>query len=164
LIEYLITGCGGFVGIHYLSYLQDRNFKGEIVGIGTSPPIQRPAQLKYSFETLNLLDANHLEQVIKKYKPRFCVHLASMSSVALSWHRLNESFTNNTNIFLNLVEAIREHSPETRILSVSSSEQYGSGIVKGDLYTESDKLVPGSPYSVARCSQEQLARVYIEGF
>lgn len=164
MVEYLITGCGGFVGTHYLSYLQDRNFKGEIVGIGTSPPLRRPAQLKYSFETLNLLNANRLEQVIKKYKPRFCVHLASMSSVALSWVNPNQSFTNNTNVFLNLVEAIRKYSPETRILSVGSSEQYGPGIVEGVLYAESDRLVPENPYSVARCAQEQLARVYIAGF
>lgn len=150
--------------MHYLRHLQSRNCKGEIIGVGTSPPLQSPMRLKYNFETIDLLDASRLEQVIKRYKPKFCVHLASMSSVALSWLNPNQSFTNNTNIFLNLVEAIRKYSPETRILSVGSSEQYGSGLVQGGLYAESDKLLPESPYAVARCSQEELGRVYIEGF
>ena len=87
-----------------------------------------------------------------------------MSSVADSWKQPAQSFVNNTNIFLNLVEGVRKFSRKTRVLSVGSSEQYGRKNSRETRLIESDLLDPTSPYAVARCAQEQLAKTYASGF
>jgi GDP-4-dehydro-6-deoxy-D-mannose reductase len=164
LVEYLITGCGGFVGSHYLDYLHTTGLTEEVVGIGTTAPLNAPNGLRFRFIDCNLLDAKKIGESIKKIRPRICVHLASMSSVAASWTYPDKSFHNNTDIFLNLLEAVREYSPETRILSVGSSEQYGALSLPAEFFTESDRLAPQSPYAVAKYSQELIGQVYCESF
>ena len=165
MVEYLITGCGGFVGRHYLSFLKEKSYTGDVIGIGTTCPSKRDHEgLQFHFERMNLLDDIHLSKILKKYKPRFCIHLASMSSVADSWKQPAQSFVNNTNIFLNLVEGVRKFSRKTRVLSVGSSEQYGRKNSRDARLIESDLLDPTSHYAVARCAQEQLAKTYSSGF
>jgi GDP-4-dehydro-6-deoxy-D-mannose reductase len=74
------------------------------------------------------------------------------------------SFRNNTNIFLNLLDAARKVNPEARILSVGSSEEYGA-VKEEDLPLREDSpLNPVSPYAVARVSQELLSKVYADGY
>lgn len=164
MTDYMITGCGGFVAEHYLDTLEADQFKGSIVGIGTSSPKMIPAGLEFQFFELDMLDAPRLSALIGKEKPKYCVHLASRSSVAESWSNPSRSFLNNTNIFLNLLEAIRIHSPKTRLLSVGSSEQYARVGTTLSSLSELSPLGPGNPYSVARCAQEWLGITYVEGF
>ena len=165
MVEYLITGCGGFVGCHYLSFLKEKRCTGDVLGIGTTAPEKRDHKgLPFHFERVNLLDDVRLSKLLKKYQPRFCIHLASMSSVGDSWQQPAQSFVNNTNIFLNLVDGVRKYSPKTRVLSVGSSEQYGRINSRTLSLTESDVLDPTSPYAVSRCAQEQLAKTYVSGY
>ena len=159
MADYLITGCGGFVSWHYLQHLAQIGFQGQIVGIGTTAPTGVPESLRFRFEETNLLDSEKLSALLSRVRPQFCIHLAAMSSVAGSWVQPDKSFVNNTNIFLNLVEAIRKCSPETRVLSIGSSEQYGTQKDPAASLTEGKPLNPTSPYAVARCAQEWLAGV-----
>jgi GDP-4-dehydro-6-deoxy-D-mannose reductase len=92
------------------------------------------------------------------------VHLASFSSVGFSWTDPVESFRNNTNIFLNVLEGVRRDAPTARILSVGSSEEYGL-VAEADLpLVETTPLHPLSPYAVARVAQEHLGEVYARGY
>jgi GDP-4-dehydro-6-deoxy-D-mannose reductase len=92
------------------------------------------------------------------------IHLASFSSVGFSWQEPIASFTNNTNIFLNVLECVRRRSPATRVLSIGSSEEYGL-VTEADLpLRETSPLRPLSPYAVARVAQEHLGDVYVRGF
>ncbi len=84
--------------------------------------------------------------------------------MAYSWTNPADSFLNNTNIFLNIIEAVRNTGINTRILSVGSSEEYGS-VSEVDLpIGESTALHPTSPYAVARVSQEFLSKIYFSGY
>ena len=105
-----------------------------------------------------------VEKLIANEQPDYIVHLASYSSVGYSWHHPVASFSNNTNIFLNVLECVRRFSPRTRVLSVGSSEEYGL-VAASDLpLRESARLSPLSPYAVARVAQEQLGEVYVRGY
>jgi GDP-4-dehydro-6-deoxy-D-mannose reductase len=84
--------------------------------------------------------------------------------VAQSCHTPLDSFVNNTNIFLNLVEQIRLKKSNCRILSVGSSEEFGEVSEKELPLTEEHPLKPVSPYAVARVSQEMLSKIYADGF
>ena len=94
----------------------------------------------------------------------YILHLASYSSVAYSWKHPIECFNNNTNIFLNVVHTIHRLRMNCRILSVGSSEEYGNVTEQDIPLIEESKILPGSPYAVARVSQEMLSRVYVNSY
>ena len=83
--------------------------------------------------------------------------------MAFSWKEPVQSCQNNTNIFLNLIDAVHKLNIDTRILSIGSSEEYGN-VKEEDLPLREDShLNPVSPYAVARMAQEYLSRVYADG-
>ena len=154
-MRYLITGASGFVGKHLKSFLKENVPQSTVLGIGRD---------NLSDEQVDLHDRKSLTKTLKAFNPHFIIHLASDSSVSYSWKQPIESFSNNVNIFLNLIESVRKLSLESRILSVGSSEQFG--IVRtADLpLSENSPQNPISPYAVARTSQEMLSKVYADGY
>jgi GDP-4-dehydro-6-deoxy-D-mannose reductase len=110
------------------------------------------------------MDIPTIKSLIEEIQPDYIVHLAAQSSVAESWKTPVDSFMNNTNIFLNIIDTVRLNDFNARVLSVGSSEQYGI-VSEGDLplYEKSPQR-PANPYAVARVAQEQLARIYAEGY
>ena len=121
--------------------------------------------LTMSFEQVNLLDKEAVEDMIASFRPDYILHLASFSSVAYSWQHPADCFMNNTSIFLNVTEALRKHNLcDCRLLSVGSSEEYGD-VKKEELPLREDmSLVPVNPYAVARVSQEMMAKVLADSF
>lgn len=166
--KYLITGFSGFVSKHFLDFLNSKNVCAKVLGIDINADIpfdfSTYKTVSCSFVQLNLLDKNKVETVVHEFKPDYVLHLASFSSVAVSWKIPVESFTNNTNIFLNLIESIRTSGIKCRILSIGSSEEYGNSIHNQKPLEESDPINPLSPYAVARVSQEMLSKVYSESY
>ena len=162
----LITGISGFVGGHFVDYINKNHSDFEIYGISRSEPswdfVDNPGFHK--FYKADLKDSLKIETIIKDTEPDYILHLAAQSSVAESWNTPVESFMNNMNAFLNIIETVRHSDMKTRILSVGSSEQYGI-IPEEDLPVSEDaQQRPGNPYAVARVSQENLAGVYAKGY
>ncbi len=165
--KYLITGLSGFVGYYFLEFLENNRINSVVKGIDITSPqfdIKKYKYLKCDFEQLDLLSGDKVENLIYHFHPDFFIHLASYSSVAFSWKEPILSFKNNTNIYLNLLEAVRRLNINCKILSVGSSEEYGN--VKEDSLpiTENHRLNPSSPYAVARVSQEMISKVYVAGY
>ena len=165
----LITGCSGFVSRHFLNYLIENNLSYEVLGVDVNPPKfameDYAPTLAMSFEQVNLLDKEAVEDMIATFRPDYILHLASFSSVAYSWQHPADCFMNNTSIFLNVTEALRKHDLcNCRLLSVGSSEEYGD-VKKEELPLREDMpLVPVNPYAVARVSQEMMAKVLADSF
>jgi GDP-4-dehydro-6-deoxy-D-mannose reductase len=165
--SYLITGFSGFVGRYFFEYLHQIQEKADIFGIDIAKPsfdFKRRGNINARFSKFDLLDRNKIKEVIVKSQPDFILHLASFSSVASSWQKPDSSFNNNTNIFLNLIEVVRETGIKCKVLSVGSSEEYGFVGKKDIPISESARLNPISPHAVARVSQELLSRIYVEGY
>ena len=167
-MKYLITGISGFVGGHYLEYLAKHRPDAEVIGIDEHEPgldfLEASFKGRVKVHKGSLLDRSFLEDLIKYARPDRIVHLASYSSVAFSWQDPVSCFVNNTNIFLNIVEAVRRAQAAPRILSVGSSEEYGI-VRQEDLPLREDaQLNPISPYAVARLSQEKISLVYARGY
>ena len=165
----LITGFSGFVSRHFLNYLVENNLSYEVLGVDVNPPKfameDYAPTLAMSFEQVNLLDKEAVEDMIATFRPDYILHLASFSSVAYSWQHPADFFMNNTSIFLNVTEALRKHDLcDCRLLSVGSSEEYGD-VKKEELPLQEDMpLVPVNPYAVARVSQEMMAKVLADSF
>jgi len=166
--KYLITGASGFVAYHFFDYLNSIQENCEILGLDAVIPKNIDSYnflyIKLKFIEINLLEISALEDVIISFLPTHIIHLASFSSVAKSWNEPINSFINNTNIFLNLVEVIRKNNIKCRILSIGSSEEYGNVPVDCIPIKEEAQLQPISPYAIARVSQEMLAQCYVSKY
>ncbi len=166
--RFLITGFSGFVGRHFLHYLYEKEEEMDIMGIDIQKPLfdfsLYADRLNIQFVEVNLLDGVKLKSVLNQFKPQYILHLASFSSVAFSWRYPEESFVNNTNIFLNLTSALKELNLSCRILSIGSSEEYGNVSVNDLPLKEEMRLQPISPYAVARVSQEMLSKVFVDSY
>ena len=163
----LITGFTGFVSQHFLDLLNKEEPGSIVLGIDKNSPdfnFSTFPDLTISFENIDLLNKAATDKIIDSFQPEYVLHLASVSSVAQSWHTPLDSFVNNTNIFLNLVEQIRLKQLPCRILSVGSSEEFGEVTELELPLTEEHPLKPLSPYAVARVSQEMLSKIYADGY
>jgi len=166
----LITGISGFVGGHIVSYFAEHDNEYEIHGISRSIPswdfvqaAQRRA-VNLQFHAADLLDIPRIRSLIGEIQPDSILHMAAQSSVAESWSTPVSSFMNNTNIFLNIIDTVRENDNGARVLSIGSSEQYGIVSASDLPLTEESPQRPANPYAVARVAQEQLAKIYADGY
>jgi len=162
----LITGVSGFVGQHFLDFLEANRINSHVMGVDLEENrfARKRAHVKQSFKLIDLLNRDEIESVLLEFQPDYVLHLASYSSVAFSWQEPVLSFQNNMNVFLNLVETIRRQGLRPRILSVGSSESYGNINHDHLPLVEESPLDPVSPYAVARVSQELLSKVYANSY
>lgn len=165
--KFLVTGFSGFVSRHFVDYLEKLHINAIVLGVDSMDAEIK--QNKYGsvgvlFKKVDLLDMEEVKKMINEFRPDYILHLASCSSVAFSWQNPVLSFQNNTNIFLNLVESVRECCSAARILSVGSSEEYGNIPLLKEPLSEDHQLNPSNPYAVARVSQELISKVYVDGF
>ena len=168
--RYLITGFSGFVSYYFLKHLNDTTKeKIEVLGLDINKPLDFEENYNFNnliirFIPINLLDYKSLEIALTSFFPDYILHLAAFSSVGASWKNPVESFMNNTNIFLNLVDAVRKNNIKCRILSVGSSEEYGDVSEKDIPLSENRSPAPISPYAIARVSQEMMSKCYVNSF
>ncbi len=161
--KFLITGIAGFVGHYFIEYLKENNIDAQILGID----ILDEFKINFpdaEYKKIDLKSKNDIYNLLSDYKPDYILHLASISSVSQSWKEPVESFVNNTNIFLNLIDSVRILNLPTRILSVGSSEEYGNYPESKMPLKEEYELHPNSPYSIARVSQEMLSVLYAKSY
>ncbi len=167
-MSYIITGASGFVGGHLIEHILKNDPEAFISCLDLVEPdysfLDEKMRSSINFIKADLLSESDLVKTLESAHPRFIIHLASFSSVAYSWHHPIESFMNNSNIFLNLLEAVRSVDSHIRVLSVGSSEQYG--IVSPEMLPlkETAPQNPVSPYAVARVAQEHMGSVFAKGF
>jgi GDP-4-dehydro-6-deoxy-D-mannose reductase len=166
----LITGISGFVGGHLVTYLANHTSEFEIHGISRSKPawdfVPSAPELQddHHFHQADLLDIPSIKSLLEEIEPEYIIHMAAQSSVAESWKTPVFSFMNNTNIFLNIIDTVRQNDNGARVLSIGSSEQYGIVAAENLPLTETTPQHPANPYAVARVAQEQLAKIYAEGY
>ncbi|MFC1576056.1 GDP-mannose 4,6-dehydratase [Candidatus Omnitrophota bacterium] len=167
-MKYLITGIAGFVAGHYIEYLFKQDPQTQISGIDLSQPdfsfLEPSIRKTIKVYKDSLLDKKRVQDIISEVSPDYIIHLASQSSVAYSWKNPDESFSNNKNIFLNLVEGVRKTALNLRILSVGSAEVYGPAKDNNTPLSEDTPLNPVSPYAAARVAQEEIAKKYVSDF
>jgi len=149
LKKILITGGMGFVGKHLAEKLS-----GEVHITGLEN--EKPPHI------LDICDTQAVENLVEMLKPDIIYHLAGQSSVALSWK--NPQLTADVNIkgCINLLESVRKHSPNSTVLLVGSSEEYG--FIGDKPVNEKDISKPQNIYAVSKYSQEMLGQIYHKAY
>jgi len=157
----LITGCNGFVARYFVDYFRANKIVADFMGVDVAESCSMDG---ISYSQMDLMDLESIKKVLLAYKPTHIAHFASVSSVSQSWERPVESFTNNTNIFLNIVEAVRKLGLSPRILSIGSSEEYGNYPQHALPLKEYYQLRPCNPYAIARVAQEMISKLYADSY
>ncbi len=157
----LITGCNGFVARYFVDYFRAKNSAVDFFGVDISPSC---AMEGFSYSQMDLMDLDGIKKLLLGYRPTHIAHFASVSSVSQSWEMPVESFTNNTNIFLNIVDSVRKSGLSPRILSIGSSEEYGNYPQHALPLKEYYQLRPCNPYAIARVAQEMISKLYADSY
>ena len=99
--------------------------------------------------TGDITDENNMNHLMQTLKPAEVYNLAAQSFVGASWD-LNKLTTEVNSIgVLNLLNAIRSHSPNTRFYQASTSEMFGNATEAGS-QSELTPFRPRSPYGVSK--------------
>jgi len=104
-------------------------------------------------------DRTFVEEQIKQHQPAYIFHFAARSSTHHS--ALFENHHTISTGTLNILEAVKEHSPKSKVFISGSAMQFkntGAPIDEQTLFDAS------SPYSVARIQSVYAARYYREKF
>ncbi|MFB0566372.1 MAG: GDP-mannose 4,6-dehydratase [Candidatus Aminicenantaceae bacterium] len=154
-----ISGATGFVGSNLINFL---NSPGSTYTIyGTSFP-QKSAPGEKNIFFMDIRSEEDVFRVIKEIKPLWIFHLAAISNVKYSWGNKKETLETNVLGTFYLFEAVREFSPQSRFLFVSSSDVYGAGCPDEEALEEKDSFNVVNPYAFSKVSGELLSKFYIQ--
>jgi GDP-4-dehydro-6-deoxy-D-mannose reductase len=146
-VRVLVTGANGFVGKHLCKHLRE---KGDEVVEAHGPPSQGAPAARTS---LDVTDPANVRTVVEAARPDAVIHLAGLSSVAMSHQDPCRAFSVNTLGAVNVLAAARDVAPKARILLIGSAEMYGS-VPAGARASEDSPLRPSSPYASSKVAAE----------
>ena len=155
----LITGVDGFVGKYLSEYLSEQGY--EVYG---TTILENYENNKINVKRMNLLDKEQVDEVIENIKPDKVFHLAGQSAVGLSWKSPVLTVNVNVNGTLNILEAIKKHSKDSKILIIGSSDQYGPVKPEECPINEEKIQNPQSPYGVSKKMQEEMCKLYVNAY
>jgi GDP-4-dehydro-6-deoxy-D-mannose reductase len=142
-VRSLVTGAGGFVGVHLVRHLVEQG--DEVV------------EMERTVDGVDIADAEPVTEAIMAAKPQAVYHLAGASDVGGSWSAPTETFLANALGTLNVLEAARAAGAD-RVLAVTSADVYGR-VSEDELpLTEDQPLRPVSPYAASKVAADALAQ------
>ena len=150
----LITGSLGFVGQYLREELERNGY--DTVGLDIRPG-EKTLQA-------DLLDEEQTTSALRETRPDILIHLAGQANVAKSWKIPQKTFEINVIAAINLMEAVREATPQAHLVLVGSSDEYGLLGTAGVSVSETMPPNPRTPYAVSKLAQEQIAGVYARAY
>ena len=168
VLKALIIGISGQTG----SYLCERLISDSIRVVGTSRGsdphtlwrldklgIRRSVQ---SIIELQPSDFQSLSQVVQEHAPDFIFFLGGQSSVGTSFTNPFDTYQSIATSFLNVLEAVRRFSPESRVFNAASSDCFGNQ--PGAVLNERSQMAPVSPYGAAKAASYWQAIQYRQAY
>ena len=163
----LITGINGQDGSYLAEFLLEKGYevwgtvKRNSVSETQSSRIEslRDGNL-INLEYADLTDMASLIRILSKVQPDEVYNLAAQSHVRISFDQ--PIYTANVTGVgtLNLLEAIRMVSPNSKIYQASSSEMFGNSIDSDGYQRETTPMNPVSPYGCAKVFSYNICRNY----
>jgi GDPmannose 4,6-dehydratase len=163
----IITGVNGQDGSYLAELLIDKGY--EVHGTirrSSSFNTWRIDHLRdmpsFHWHYADVTDPVSISNLISKIKPDEFYNLAAQSHVKISFEI--PYYTGQVDAIgtLNVIEAIRTHSPNTRLYQASTSELYG--MVQEPIQSETTPFYPRSPYGVAKLYGFWIIKNYREAY
>lgn len=167
-MNYLITGCAGFIGSNLIDkLLENKDIK--LIGIDNLNNFYDKAikekNIKDALKNKNfifikndLLDIESLDNIFNNYDINSVIHLAGYGGVRPSIDNPKLYIDNNIIATLNILECMKKYEVKN-IIFASSSSVYGNS--KESTFTETLKVSePISPYAMTKIACEELLFTY----
>jgi len=162
----LITGINGQDGSYLSEFLLEKGYevwgllKRNSVAENQTARIDDKIYSKLKLEYADLTDLASLMRVIDKVKPDELYNLAAQSHVRISFDQ--PLYTANVTGIgsLNILEAVKILSPNTKVYQASSSEMFGNNIDDDGYQRETTPMNPVSPYGCAKVFAYNISRNY----
>lgn len=171
-MKILVTGGAGFIGSNLVRMLVLN--KGEsVINLDCLTYAGNLASLSdveshpdYSFERVDLGDAEAVQRAFVVHQPDAVMHLAAESHVDRSIDGPGAFIQTNVVGTYNLLQAALDYwrkngrNPFFRLLHVSTDEVYGSLLPGDDGFSETTAYDPHSPYSASKAASDHLIRAW----
>lgn len=155
----LVTGGTGGLGFHILSNLSGTSHGLYSFSDEQPQPWQKVDGVEYL--TGDMLNFKDVLEMMQKVEPTHIYHLASQSSVGLSYKKPYETLNINLLGTQTLLEAARQVVPKAKIMLLSSSEIYGRTEQHLTyLHKETDLPNPLTPYATSKACMEILGNQF----
>ncbi len=165
----IISGVAGQDGALLAAFLLNKQY--HVVGLLPHDRSSDLFRLEYlhikdrvQLRKINLLDSEDIKKLLIEVNAIEFYNLAAISSVGLSFKQPLLTFDFNTRSVMNILESIRQYSPQTRFYQASSSEMFGNIGQSSLPIKESFLFHPVSPYGISKASAHWLAVNYREAY
>jgi len=157
----LVTGCTGFIGSSLTKKLVDKGCN--VYGLVRHASRRDLKPLEPVIEKLHLVEGDLTQyhsvcSAISISKPQFIFHLGALTPVRLSFDDPFPYLSTNINGTVNLVHAISDSCPKSRLIAASTAEVYGWQRRKKP-FKEDSPLNPASPYAVSKESADRYIQM-----
>jgi dTDP-glucose 4,6-dehydratase len=180
----LVTGGAGFIGSAVIRHLiNDTNHKvinvDKLTYAGNLESLESVADNpRYSFEQVDICDAQELKRVFNQHQPDIVMHLAAESHVDRSIDGPGEFIQTNIVGTYTLLEQARAYwaglqddkKANFRFHHISTDEVYGDlphpeeQAGELPLFTETTAYAPSSPYSASKAASDHLVRAWLRTY
>jgi len=160
-----ITGISGQDGSYLAEYLLSLDY--EVYGLVRrhSVPENQQSRLDRIINKItvfygDLNDPLSLHNIISKLKPDEFYNLAAQSHVRISYDIPKYTILTNGCALIDILDIIKNSSPETKFYQASSSEMFGLSVDDDNFQRESTAFNPVSPYGCSKVLAFNTVRHY----
>jgi GDPmannose 4,6-dehydratase len=164
----IVSGATGQVGSYMCELLLSKGYK--VYGIKRRSSSFNTSRIDHIFNDPNLklrygdlTDYASIASIVSEIKPGLFINCGAQSHVKISFEVPCFTLEATGNSVLNCLEAIRNHSPQTRFITMSSSEMFG-GIKGTEPQNELTAFHPKSSYGVSKVCGHHMTIHYREAY
>lgn len=149
----LVTGGCGYIGSHFVKYLQNNSDHKIIVFDNLSRGHIESIDSRVKFEQIDLLNYDELKLALNKYQIDSVVHFAAFAYVGESVQDPGLYYSNNVTGSINLIKAV-SNAKITKFIFSSTCSLYGNPI--NVPISESELTKPINPYAQTKLMIEKV--------
>lgn len=153
VVKILIIGSKGFIGSHCNKYFSSNGY--DVLGCDVVESEES------NYISLNPISFNFNKLFIDHHFD-YCINAAGSANVNYSFQFPEKDFELNVSLVINLLGAIKNHSPECKFVNFSSAAVYGNPVTLP--ISENADLKPLSPYGYHKLLSENLLYEYYRFF
>ncbi len=160
----LVTGANGLVGSHLTEKLLEKK-ANIIITYRSSDPrsyfSMNGFEKKVVMAICDLKDFKRVHDVVTQYEIDYIFHVAAQPIVETAYHNPLETFEDNINGTINVLESARLYPRVKGVVVASSDKAYGK---KCDHATEAAPMNGDHPYDVSKSCADLVARAYAKTY
>lgn len=154
----LITGGTGFAASHLVEALSQKGGSDiHLTSYKDEGQFVKQFVKAENIHQINLADYQATQELLKKIKPDQIYHLASLANVGDSFEKRKFILEMNTALQLNLLEAMRDQAPSSRMLHISTALVYAPS---NQAINEESALGPDNPYALSKLIQDMMVHSF----